>query len=102
MVSTWQAGPSIASLPSSSRGAELSGCPWHLTPATQLHDCALLQMPDWHPGVWQTNQELVNSALWIKNWVGLVNDMINLPNTAGKLILDLLNVSLGMYVWKRI
>lgn len=59
-------------------------------------------MPDWHPGVWQTNQELVNSALWIKNWVGLVNDMINLPNTAGKLILDLLNVSLGMYVWKRI
>ena len=59
-------------------------------------------MPDWHPGVWQTNQELVNSALWIKNWVGLVNDMINLPNTAGKLILDLLNVSLGMYVWKRV
>ena len=54
-------------------------------------------MPDWHPGVWQTNQELLNSGSWIKNWVGLVNDMINLPNTAGKLILDLLNVRLGMH-----
>ena len=52
-------------------------------------------MTDWHPGVWQTNQELLNPSLWIKNWVGLVNDMIGMPNTAGKLILDLLNVSLG-------
>ena len=54
-------------------------------------------MPDWHPGVWQTNQELLDSASWIKNWVGLVTDLINQPNTAGKLILDLLNVSLGMH-----
>ena len=54
-------------------------------------------MPDWHPGVWSTNQELKDYASWIKNWVGLITDMINLPNTAGKLILDLLNVSLGMH-----
>ena len=77
--------------------AETSGYTQHLISATQYSCSTSLQMPDWHPGVWQTNQELQNLGLWVKNWVGLVNDLIGMPNTTGKLILDLLNVSLGMH-----
>ncbi len=54
----------------------------------------LLQVPDWHPGVPASNQEIFSQDSWQVNMGSFFSKLVTTyPGVVGKLILDLVNVS---------
>ena len=54
----------------------------------------LLQVPDWHPGVPASNQEIFSQDSWQVNMQNFFLKLVTTyPGVVGKLILDLVNVS---------
>ena len=52
-------------------------------------------MPDWHPGNGAANQEILNQDTWQNNMINFFSKLVTTyPGVVGKLVLDLVNVSL--------
>ena len=59
-----------------------------------LQSLPLLQVPDWHPGVPASNQEIFSQDSWQVNMENFFSKLVTTyPGVVGKLILDLVNVS---------
>ena len=59
-----------------------------------LQSLPLLQVPDWHPGVPASNQEIFSQDSWQVNMENFFLQLVTTyPGVVGKLILDLVNVS---------
>lgn len=63
----------------------------HCNDAMQCN--AMLQVPDWHPGVPQANQEIYDPTSWVANMINWYKKLVtDYPGVVGKLIVDLINV----------
>ena len=62
---------------------------------SKLDSAFCVQVPDWHPGNGAANQELLNQDTWQNNMINFFSKLVTTyPGVVGKLVLDLVNVSL--------
>ena len=62
--------------------------------STLLQSNGVVQVPDWHPGIPQANQEIYDPTTWVANMINWYKALVtSYPGVVGKLIVDLINVS---------